>query len=234
MYFIRKISKSTNAKTIGWNSDAWNSNFFKIFDFWRDHVDLILHSDTNREFSVENSDAVEKLLWIHHLSPHHLYNDNDLFNKKRQTITFSGSLRIDRLISIIQLLIMETPIEVFGGYRLASDSLSLEGYIKLIEESAMVFCPATNGGKVMTGRFLDAIAAGALAIGNSGATTDDFFIPYAHYIPYKDMRCVKSYTKFMLDNPDVRADIASRSRTFLQEHYSHERYWRIVLKRLFG
>lgn len=223
-----------DAKLVGWNGDAWNDGFIKIFDSWVDHIDLVIHSDTNREDIAGSPQRARKLLWLHHLAPLSISENPCLFSEKDEGMRFCGSVRYDRLLEILQLSILGVPIEVFGGYRLKTESLDFRSYSELMKKSSMAFCPATNGGKTMTGRFIDAVAGRALAFESSGSSSDKFFVPYANYIPYEDALSMASSHEAMSERPDLREKIAVNAYDLYQRHYSHERYWGAVLKRLFG
>lgn len=87
------------------------------------------------------------------------------------------------------------------------------------------FWPSGRPKFVITGRSFEAIAAGVLLMDEIGDTMSDFFVPFIHYIPVRNIHQSTAFAQYFLKHDDERLRIAEGGREFYMQHYGAARFW---------
>ncbi len=86
-------------------------------------------------------------------------------------------------------------------------------------------------GRIATGRVWEAIAAGCALIEQKNASTEAFFVPYLHYLPYRGVDEIIEFTRFLECHEEERTALTRRAGEWRLAHYGPRRIWGTLLAR---
>jgi hypothetical protein len=86
-------------------------------------------------------------------------------------------------------------------------------------------------GRIATGRVWEAIAAGCALIEQENASTEAFFVPYLHYLPYRGVDEIIDFTCFLECHEEERTALTRRADEWRLAHYGPRRIWGTLLAR---
>jgi hypothetical protein len=170
------------------------------------------------------------------LSPCLAFNDEIFINNSKKDIDllYLGTNSRNRLIWINAL--GSSGVNVFAKLhdRKKQNALEHLEYGNLMSRAKLVF---NNGwvneaDNIVTGRFFEAVLAKAVVLQEVGSNIDEFFIPFKHYVPVSNLKQAEVFSKFLLENEDIRNKIAEDAEKFYQDHYSSNHFWKHALNRL--
>ena len=87
------------------------------------------------------------------------------------------------------------------------------------------FSARTTAKKVMTGRAWESIIAKSLLLEEDNEEIKRFFVPFVHYVPFKNIDELQAYVSFFERNEAARHAMAERAFNWFQRLYSKERIW---------
>ena len=87
------------------------------------------------------------------------------------------------------------------------------------------FSARATGEKIMTGRAWESIIAQSLLLEEDNDEIRRFFVPFVHYVPFKNISELQSYIRFFDRHEDARQAITNRAYAWFLRHYSKERIW---------
>lgn len=124
---------------------------------------------------------------------------------------------------------------VEGVYRLhdrrppeAPDTLD---YAAILRRSKLVFNNGeeADGTAMITGRFTEAVLAGAVVIQEAGAPIERFYTPYRHFIPVANAHQAVAFAQFLLKYESWRLRIAKAALDHCRNHHSSRHAWAKIL-----
>ena len=84
-------------------------------------------------------------------------------------------------------------------------------------------------GRIATGRVWEAIAAGCALFEQENASTEAFFVPFLHYLPYRGVDDIVEFARFLECHEEDRIALTRRAREWRLAHYGPRRIWGTLL-----
>ena len=145
-------------------------------------------------------------------------------------MSYVGSSRPERLTAIDFL--HKSGIDTYqtGGER--EQNISTEQYAQILMRSKITLSFARSGySHVTNARVFEATMCGAMLLEQESFETAKLFIPFVDYVPYLSYKDLAEKAKYYLEHDYERQEIANRGCKKAQEHYSANRFWKLVLNR---
>ena len=154
---------------------------------------------------------------------------------RRQELSFVGATNIS-----LRLMIVAKAKDAFPDMVLHAGSTgalpTMDAYAAALRDSHTTINVSVHSGvdHRMTGRVWEAIACGSLVLQQDNPCTRQFFVPYAHYMPYDRVSQLLSRALFLRRNPGHRARMAEAARDWHDRYYSNDQVWAAILARVLG
>jgi len=145
-------------------------------------------------------------------------------------LSYVGSPKPERLARIDFL--RKNGIDTYqsGGER--QEHISTKQYAQIFMRSKIALSASRSGHQHVTNaRAFEATLCGAMLLEEEGFETAKLFTPFVDYVPYSSHRDLVEKAKYYLTHDDERQEIANRGCKKAQEHYSANRFWKLVLNR---
>lgn len=145
-------------------------------------------------------------------------------------ISYVGSPKLDRLAAIKYL--RKNGIDTYqsGGER--QEHISTKQYAQIFMRSKIALSVSRSGHQHVTNaRAFEATLCGAMLLEEEGFETAKLFTPFVDYVLYSSHRDLVEKAKHYLTHDVERQQIANRGCKKAQEHYSANRFWKLVLNR---
>lgn len=150
---------------------------------------------------------------------------------------FVGSLadyNAPRGIWLTLIKARKIPCELFlslhttSGSKAGATAAEYAAFISRLKISVN-FSARCTGRKIMTGRTWESILARAFLLEEDNEEIKRFFVPFVHYIPFRNIDELQAYLSFFERHEELRRAIAERAYQWFLKCFSKERIWRDLI-----
>jgi tetratricopeptide (TPR) repeat protein len=225
-------------KLVAYYPDPWVKATLEAVEFVSEFADLVWHQ--NVALSRRSSKAhAEKLF------PAPIPYLNSVFQSGADARTigpgFLGSVYSYNYLRALWCTLIrqrQIPCQLFlashvKGKSPAGDTIEEYGAFMSRMRIMVNFCARTPSTRIITGRAWESIAARTLLLEEVNDEIAHYFVPFVHYVPFKDVVELDTYLRFFERHAGVRQRIVDEAFTWFQRRYSKERVWRNLLEAVF-
>ena len=208
----------------------------KCLDYKPDLVCLVIYKVPGSDFNVctASSTAVLRIAQPRKYTYFWVPKDTRYFYnpgiERDIPMSYIGSPKPERLAAIDSLRKNGIVTHNSGGER--QQHISTKQYAQIFMRSKITLSFASSGySHVTNARVFEATLCGAMLLEQVSFETAKLFIPFVEYVLYSSQRDLVEKAKYYLTHDDERQEIANRGCKKAQEHYSANRFWKLVLNR---
>ena len=170
--------------------------------------------------------------------PESLFSSGENPTDRDLALMFAGSTAGCRPMILSALLCAHIGFTYFDDAQRQQEMATVADYTAVLKRSRCCLNFSyhdedTGGrdGRIATGRVWEAIAAGCALIEQENASTEAFFVPYLHYLPYHSADEIIHFTRFLERHDDYRIALTGRARAWRLAHYGPRQVWGALLAR---
>jgi len=164
--------------------------------------------------------------------------DTKIFNnpqKKRDiNVSYTGSLKKDRLERINYLVDNSIPVYYRGGER--EEHLTTSEYADIFKRSKITLSFARqyfpHYSHVIDARPFEAMNCGTMVMEEENFETPKLFIPFVDYVPYTSKKDLLEKVQYYLKHDKERKIIARNGYEKVINLYSARRFWELLIERV--
>ncbi len=93
------------------------------------------------------------------------------------------------------------------------------------------FSSRNESQKIMTGRAWESILSKCLLLEEDNDEIRRFFVPFVHYVPFRNLEELEGYLDFFLRHEDVRQQIVERAFLWYEQRFSMDKIWAGLIQR---
>lgn len=220
---------------VGMMSDAYGMIGRSILTYWRKSLDLVVAYEPSPE--TEKDTAADIMILPVPVPRRYFFAPRRSYRKPQ--ICFIGStFKYMRATSLVMMEKANLPVFVRGGNR-TKDCPSIDEYSATMRQSLATVnfsardadLPWDENMNCITARVYEAMNSGCVVLEQDNRSVEYFFTPYAHYLPFHSMDELVFVSRFILEKPEIAAELARRGEAFAGQ-YSDEMFWGRILNRL--
>lgn len=210
--------------------DSWMPDCLATIDYVRPFADVVWHLNSYPP-GTNGSTAGAKMFWAPIPYPELLFQPGP--NGKDLETAFVGSLyRYNYPRGLWLALIKSRAIacDLFLSKHTTGDSkagATAQEYAAFMSrlKISVNFSARTTSRKILTGRAWESILSKSLLLEEENEEITRFFVPFVHYIPFRNIGELGAYVSFFQRNEAARRTIAERAFGWFQRCFSKERIW---------
>ena len=217
-------------KLVGLYADAWMPKSWTILDLTSSFLDVVWPLAACSAASWERFPGT-RVFWAPIPYPDHHFAVQP--SGKDINAAFVGGLfdyNSPRGVWLTLIKLRRIPCQLFLSTHTMSGSkagATPEEYAAFMSRLriSVNFSARATAKKVMTGRAWESIIAKSLLLEEDNEEIKRFFVPFVHYIPFKNIDELQAYLSFFERNESARRAMAERAFDWFQRLYSKERIW---------
>lgn len=229
--FVAALKRQFGFRAVFLLPDAWGGDGVARVRYWHPVADLIVYFEPGFPAPDHGPEAGRFLLVPIPVSS--IFDDDGQERTRDLESCFVGTLYCDRVYWLSLLKHFCPGIHLVIGNR-TSQSPDHAAFAAILRRSRIAFSFGHRGQglHIVTGRTFEAMRSGCLLFEQEGSRLDAFFIPYRHYIPFRDGDDLLWKLDFFQRHEEYRQRIATAGRRHLTRHYAPENFWIGILERL--
>lgn len=142
---------------------------------------------------------------------------------------FIGSIFSTRMIWVKKMEHDKLDVHVRRSQQSASEKLmSMRTYgqeISRYKVQLSFSARSINSYSVITSRVWEGILARSLIMEEHSMETEDYLIPFAHYIPFQNYAQLKAYLGYLKEDPELITMVCDNALNFVKDNYSGRHFW---------
>ncbi|MBI4663442.1 MAG: glycosyltransferase [Verrucomicrobia bacterium] len=215
---------------VGFYPDSWTPATIRTIEYVRPFIDVVWHL-SHFQSQAESHPTGARMFWAPVPYPENLFQPGA--GGKDMGAAFVGSLfdyncprgiwlSLIRLQNIPCQLVLST--HTTSGSKAGVTPAEYAAFMSRLRMSVN-FSARTTDRKIMTGRAWESIISKSLLLEEDNEEIKRFFVPFVHYVPFRNIHELQTYIRFFDRNETPRRAIAERAFDWFREVFSKERIW---------
>ena len=204
-------------------------NSEQMLGFWKGKADIfIIHHPPLEKYLKDQ----KYVLWPSLPYPESFFDDIGV-KEKKSTLSIPGSGHRYRSdwARYSQEMGLAVNSQINTRHENSNNSFSIEDYFISLAEAKFIF---TNGYRnrresQVIAKTTEVMLVRSLLLYESGSQLGNFFTPYRHYIPVRNVSDLVEKTRFLQANQTIADAIIINGRDYLLDNYSSKKFWEKVL-----
>lgn len=236
---LLELRKKLGFKLVAYYPDPWVPDTLEAIEYVSEFVDLVWHQNVAlaRRSSKAHADK---------LFPAPIPYLDSVFQSGAGPRTigagFLGSVYSYNYLRAIWCTLIRNrgvPCQLFIASHIKGGSPAgdtIEEYGSFLSRMRIMvnFSARTPSLKIITGRVWESIAAKALLLEEENEEILHYFVPFVHYVPFKNIVELDAYIRFFERHESLRQRIVEEAFAWFQRRYSQKRVWHQLFEAAFS
>ncbi len=197
-----------------------------LVDMWADLADTLLVFDHASYAVTSGRDELTRKAFVFPVPM--VYGSPPPIAQRDISTLFLGATNFKlRLYVLSEILGEACDLEALFGPARRAMAPDMDSYLSLLSRSKAVinFSRHALDVHLVTGRVWEAISRGACLIEQRNPVTEQFLVPYRHYLPWENAADIVHYSYFVKEFPETIQMIASEAFSYCSGRFGPEKFW---------
>ncbi len=212
-------------KLIGFFVDAWQQAHHRGFYECLDICDAVQHHSEELQAEPEVKNNPKVVFYNLPFSEAHFNCD---YEAKEEEVSpyYRGTVQLPRVpwLQLIQQHNVPCTIDI-PSHSDDDDLSDYMSYVRFIQKKKVFLNIASRNRTqfALTGRVWESVYSKIVVLEEDNDITRHFFIPFAHFIPYRNVGELKKYAEYLVAHPEIVREIAEETYDFALSYYPGKR-----------